>query len=91
MGEGPAFAMMPPPPALGPNRPPVDTYRKHLFELYTGQQQIIESLEATDEGPAMDLPSDISNDELVNILQKQQKLIKALTSRNTNGKQSVRL
>ena len=77
-GEGPGFAMMPPAPGLGPTRPPVDTYRKHLFELYGGQQQIIESLEANDEGPAMDLPPDISNEELVNILQKQQKLIKAL-------------
>ena len=79
VGEG--LGMMPPPPALGPSRPPVDAYRKHLFELYAGQQQIIESLEANDEGPAMDLPSDISNDELLNILQKQQKLIKELTKR----------
>ena len=87
--EGPGFAMMPPPPALGPGRTPVDTSRQHLFELYSGQQQIIESLEGNEEGPAMDLPSDISNEELLSILQKQQRLIKALTNRNP--KQTVRL
>lgn len=89
VAEGPAFAMMPPPPALGPGRrAPVDTSRQHLFELYTGQQQIIESLEAggpNGEGHAMDLPEDISTDDLINILRQQQKLIKALTQRPAKG------
>src|SRR5437868_6090655 len=45
--EGSAMAMTPlVPPALGPGSQPPDISRKHLLELYTGQQQIIETLEA---------------------------------------------
>jgi hypothetical protein len=93
--EGPAFAAS---PWIGPSETRVDTSRKHLFELYAGQQEIINALEGSarakksksipaagpsDEGPPSDLPSDISNEDLLNILRQQQKLIKALTDRKS--------
>jgi hypothetical protein len=71
---------------------PADTSRKHLLELYAGQQAIITALEGNagdvpfagpnEEGPPSDLPPNISKDDLLHILGQQQKLIKALTSRN---------
>jgi hypothetical protein len=76
---------------------PVDISRKHLLELYAGQQEIIAALEAnagsrtnrdvpgagpSEEGPPSDLPPNISENDLLRILHQQQKLIKALTNRN---------
>jgi hypothetical protein len=80
----------PAPPALGPGALSPDVSKKHLLELYTGQQQIIETLETRSperdpaegdsaERHAADLPEDISQPDLVRILGQQQKLIKALT------------
>jgi hypothetical protein len=90
------------PPAAGPaesmlatssfHLKPADTSRKHLLELYAGQQEIITALEGNagdvpfagpnEEGPASDLPPNISQEDLLHILAQQQKLIKALTNRN---------
>jgi len=80
-------------PALGPSSQPPDTSKEHLLELYAGQQQIIEALEARTpehdpaegdraERHASDLPKDISQEDLLRILGQQQKLIKALTNQN---------
>ena len=87
--EGPAWASLPP-PAMGPGR--ADISKKHLLELYAGQQAIIETLEANstsrggmspEEAHASDLPEDISQEDLLRILGQQQKLIKALTDRSS--------
>ncbi len=100
--EAPAWARRPStfaPPDMGPGPERADTSRKHLLELYAGQQGIIERLEGkrnagsrtnpvppsagpSEEGPASDLPPNISQDDLLRILGQQQKLIKALTDRN---------
>jgi hypothetical protein len=93
-GQGPAEAVI---SARTFPLKPVDTSRKHLLELYAGQQEIIVELEEkagsrtnpdvpaagpSEEGPASDLPPNISQDDLLRILGQQQKLIKALTNRN---------
>ena len=89
VAEGPAWASVPP-PAMGPGR--ADISKKHLLELYAGQQAIIETLEVNstsrggmspEEAHASDLPEDISQEDLLRILGQQQKLIKALTARST--------
>jgi hypothetical protein len=93
-GQGPAEAVI---AARTFPLKPVDTSRKHLLELYAGQQEIIVGLEEkagsrtnpdipaagpSEEGPPSDLPPNISQDDLLRILGQQQKLIKALTIRN---------
>jgi len=79
-------------PGLGPVPTRADVSKKHLLELYAGQQAIIEALEANarsggdmsdDEAHASDLPEDISQEDLLRILGQQQKLIKALTDRSS--------
>lgn len=98
--DGSAMGMTPPvSPALGPSSQPPDIFKKHLLELYTGQQQIIEALEARTpehdpaegdrtEQHASDLPKDISQEDLLRILGQQQKLIKALTNQNAKNLKS---
>jgi hypothetical protein len=92
--EGPAESML---ATTSFHLKPADTSRKHLLELYAGQQEIITALEGNagsrstrdvpfagpgEEGPPSDLPRNISQDDLLRILAQQQKLIKALTNRN---------
>jgi hypothetical protein len=91
VAEGPAEAMR----ASSFRRSAVDTSRQHLLELYAGQVEIIRALEAktgttrdvpgagpSEEGPPSDLPPNISQNDLLQILAQQQRLIKALTNRN---------
>lgn len=82
----------PAPPALGPGSQRPDISKKHLLELYRGQQQIVETLETRSperdpaegdiaERHASDPPDDVSQADLLRILGQQQKLIKALTKK----------
>ncbi len=89
----------PAPPKTGPDKS-VDTSREHLFEIYTGQQKIIEDMERRQrrkeeqrlgergddvaEGHAAPLPDDISPAELLRIIEKQQSLIQALGASSRN-------